>query len=150
MVLCRDVFFVENLVRVRGHRGSVWLRVRLHLLQEQCAVDRAPEYIPHAHQFGLTQSSHLVLPLNQLAVRKRWVLFQSLPQASHGERTREGSSGEKAENRKAAFVHSRGLNVVQSGSCGLSLPLLGEGQLLPLCRSVGKHTGRYLSKSLLF
>ncbi|XP_045637894.1 laminin subunit alpha-1 isoform X1 [Ursus americanus] len=38
---------------------------------EQCAVDRAPEYIPHAHQFGLTQSSHFVLPLNQLAVRKR-------------------------------------------------------------------------------
>ncbi|XP_044239068.3 laminin subunit alpha-1 isoform X2 [Ursus arctos] len=38
---------------------------------EQCAVDRAPEYIPHAHQFGLTQSSHFVLPFNQLAVRKR-------------------------------------------------------------------------------
>ncbi|XP_032166436.1 laminin subunit alpha-1 [Mustela erminea] len=38
---------------------------------EQCAVDRAPDYIPSAHQFGLSQSSHFVLPFNQLAVRKR-------------------------------------------------------------------------------
>nr|XP_035961897.1 laminin subunit alpha-1 isoform X1 [Halichoerus grypus] len=38
---------------------------------ERCAVDRAPEYIPNAHQFGLMQSSHFVLPFNQLAVRKR-------------------------------------------------------------------------------
>ncbi|XP_039074653.1 laminin subunit alpha-1 isoform X2 [Hyaena hyaena] len=38
---------------------------------EQCAVDRAPEYVPNAHQFGLTQGSHFVLPFNQLAVRKR-------------------------------------------------------------------------------
>ncbi|XP_077756139.1 laminin subunit alpha-1 [Canis aureus] len=37
----------------------------------QCAVDRAPEYIPNAHQFGLMQGSHFVLPFNQLAVRKR-------------------------------------------------------------------------------
>uniref|UniRef100_A0A671ETU2 Basement membrane-specific heparan sulfate proteoglycan core protein n=1 Tax=Rhinolophus ferrumequinum TaxID=59479 RepID=A0A671ETU2_RHIFE len=37
----------------------------------QCAVDRAPEYVPNAHQFGLVQSSHFVLPFNQLAVRKR-------------------------------------------------------------------------------
>ncbi|XP_036906226.1 laminin subunit alpha-1 isoform X2 [Sturnira hondurensis] len=37
----------------------------------QCAVDGAPEYVPDAHQFGLTQGSHLVLPFNQLAVRKR-------------------------------------------------------------------------------
>ncbi|XP_047649705.1 laminin subunit alpha-1 isoform X1 [Phacochoerus africanus] len=36
-----------------------------------CAVDRAPEFISNAHQFGLTQSSHLVLPFNQLVVRRR-------------------------------------------------------------------------------
>ncbi|EPY79313.1 laminin subunit alpha-1 isoform 1 [Camelus ferus] len=36
-----------------------------------CAVDRAPEYVPNAHQFGLTEGSHFVLPFNQLAVRRR-------------------------------------------------------------------------------
>uniref|UniRef100_A0A8D1QRG4 Basement membrane-specific heparan sulfate proteoglycan core protein n=1 Tax=Sus scrofa TaxID=9823 RepID=A0A8D1QRG4_PIG len=36
-----------------------------------CAVDRAPEFISNAHQFGLTQGSHLVLPFNQLVVRRR-------------------------------------------------------------------------------
>jgi len=43
----------------------------MHLLQELCATERAPEYIPNAHQFGLAEGSHLVLPFNQLAVRKR-------------------------------------------------------------------------------
>ncbi|DAA15893.1 TPA: laminin, alpha 1-like [Bos taurus] len=38
---------------------------------ELCATERAPEYIPNAHQFGLAEGSHLVLPFNQLAVRKR-------------------------------------------------------------------------------
>ncbi|KAM7125254.1 laminin subunit alpha-1 isoform 2-T3 [Molossus nigricans] len=38
---------------------------------QQCAVDGAPERVPHAHQFGLAQGSHFVLPFNQLAVRKR-------------------------------------------------------------------------------
>ncbi|CAK6447793.1 unnamed protein product [Pipistrellus nathusii] len=38
---------------------------------QQCAVDGTPEYVPNAHQFGLAQSSHFVLPFNQLAVRKR-------------------------------------------------------------------------------
>nr|KAF6422584.1 laminin subunit alpha 1 [Rousettus aegyptiacus] len=36
-----------------------------------CAVDAAPEYVPSAHQFGLTQSSHFVLLFNQLAIRRR-------------------------------------------------------------------------------
>uniref|UniRef100_A0A480VLH9 Laminin subunit alpha-1 isoform X2 n=1 Tax=Sus scrofa TaxID=9823 RepID=A0A480VLH9_PIG len=36
-----------------------------------CAMDRAPEFISNAHQFGLTQGSHLVLPFNQLVVRRR-------------------------------------------------------------------------------
>lgn len=66
---------MENLGHVSGGPGCVWLRVHLRVLQGQCAVDRAPEYIPNAHQFGLMQSSHFVLPFNQLAVRKRWVLF---------------------------------------------------------------------------
>ncbi|ELV12742.1 Laminin subunit alpha-1 [Tupaia chinensis] len=38
---------------------------------EQCAVDTVPEYVSGAHQFGLTQSSHLMLSFDQLAVRKR-------------------------------------------------------------------------------
>nr|KAF6422581.1 laminin subunit alpha 1 [Rousettus aegyptiacus] len=38
---------------------------------ELCAVDAAPEYVPSAHQFGLTQSSHFVLLFNQLAIRRR-------------------------------------------------------------------------------
>ncbi|XP_036274949.1 laminin subunit alpha-1 [Pipistrellus kuhlii] len=38
---------------------------------QQCVVDGTPEYVPNAHQFGLAQSSHFVLPFNQLAVRKR-------------------------------------------------------------------------------
>ncbi|KAK1337594.1 hypothetical protein QTO34_002227 [Cnephaeus nilssonii] len=38
---------------------------------QQCAMDGTPEYVPNAHQFGLAQSSHFVLPFNQLAVRKR-------------------------------------------------------------------------------
>lgn len=43
----------------------------VHVLQELCVADRAPEYVPNAHQFGLAGGSHLVLPFNQLAVRKR-------------------------------------------------------------------------------
>ncbi|KAK2094641.1 Laminin subunit alpha-1 [Saguinus oedipus] len=39
--------------------------------QEQCSADAAPEYVPSAHQFGLTQNSHLILPFNQSAVRKK-------------------------------------------------------------------------------
>nr|XP_036864248.1 laminin subunit alpha-1 isoform X1 [Manis javanica] len=38
---------------------------------ERCAVDRAPEYVPSAHQFGLAQGSHFMLPFNQSAIRKR-------------------------------------------------------------------------------
>lgn len=38
---------------------------------ELCAVDTAPGYVAGAHQFGLSQNSHLVLPLNQSDVRKR-------------------------------------------------------------------------------
>ncbi|VTJ78003.1 Hypothetical predicted protein [Marmota monax] len=38
---------------------------------EQCAVDIAPGYVPGAYQFGLSQSSHLMLPFNQSAVRRR-------------------------------------------------------------------------------
>lgn len=41
------------------------------LLQEPCAVDPAPGYTAGAHQFGLSQNSHLVLPLNQSDVRRR-------------------------------------------------------------------------------
>ena len=44
---------------------------RVRLLQALCAVDRAPEYVPNARQFGLAEGSHVVLPFNQLAVRKR-------------------------------------------------------------------------------
>lgn len=59
-----------------GTRGSVGfgLRWRLSvpvLLQEQCVVDAALEYVPGAHQFGLSQNSHFLLPFNQSAVRKR-------------------------------------------------------------------------------
>ncbi|PNJ81312.1 LAMA1 isoform 6 [Pongo abelii] len=38
---------------------------------EQCVVDAALEYVPGAHQFGLTQNSHFILPFNQSAVRKK-------------------------------------------------------------------------------
>ncbi|XP_055466158.1 laminin subunit alpha-1 [Psammomys obesus] len=38
---------------------------------EPCAVDPAPGYAAGAHQFGLSQNSHLVLPLNQSDVRRR-------------------------------------------------------------------------------
>ncbi|XP_058133366.1 laminin subunit alpha-1 isoform X2 [Dasypus novemcinctus] len=37
----------------------------------QCAVDSVPGYVPNAHQFGLAQGSHFVLPFNQSAVRKK-------------------------------------------------------------------------------
>uniref|UniRef100_H0XIM4 Laminin G domain-containing protein n=2 Tax=Otolemur garnettii TaxID=30611 RepID=H0XIM4_OTOGA len=42
-----------------------------HVFPEQCAVDAPLEYVPGAHQFGLTQSSHMALPFNQSGVRKR-------------------------------------------------------------------------------
>ncbi|XP_029420162.1 laminin subunit alpha-1 isoform X2 [Nannospalax galili] len=45
---------------------------------EQCAVDPTPGYVPSAHQFGLSQSSHLVLPFNQSAVRKRLLVQLSI------------------------------------------------------------------------
>ncbi|XP_051046860.1 laminin subunit alpha-1 [Phodopus roborovskii] len=38
---------------------------------ELCSVDAAPGYVPGAHQFGLSQNSHLVLPFNHSDVRKR-------------------------------------------------------------------------------
>ncbi|XP_041500327.1 laminin subunit alpha-1-like [Microtus oregoni] len=38
---------------------------------ELCTVDPAPGFVPSAHQFGHTENSHLVLPLNQSDVRKR-------------------------------------------------------------------------------
>lgn len=38
---------------------------------EQCAVETIPDYILGAHQFGLAQDSHFVLPFNQSSVRKR-------------------------------------------------------------------------------
>ncbi|XP_029446888.1 laminin subunit alpha-1 [Rhinatrema bivittatum] len=38
----------------------------------QCAVDeKKPDHVPDAHQFGLTKSSHLVLPFDQSAVKKK-------------------------------------------------------------------------------
>ncbi|XP_006868776.1 PREDICTED: laminin subunit alpha-1 [Chrysochloris asiatica] len=37
-----------------------------------CAVDRAPDFVPNAHQFGLAQDSHFVFPFDQSAVRKRF------------------------------------------------------------------------------
>ncbi|XP_058412658.1 laminin subunit alpha-1 isoform X1 [Diceros bicornis minor] len=45
---------------------------------ERCAVDRALEYVPSAHQFGLVQGSHFVLPFNQSSVRKRLSVQLSL------------------------------------------------------------------------
>uniref|UniRef100_A0A8C5LLU5 Laminin subunit alpha-1 n=1 Tax=Jaculus jaculus TaxID=51337 RepID=A0A8C5LLU5_JACJA len=45
---------------------------------EQCAVDWAPGYVPSAHQFGLSQNSHFVLPLNHSAVRKRLAVQLSI------------------------------------------------------------------------
>ncbi|ERE84378.1 laminin subunit alpha-1 [Cricetulus griseus] len=38
---------------------------------ELCTVDAAPGYVPGAHQFGLSQNSHLVLPFNHSDIRKR-------------------------------------------------------------------------------
>ncbi|KAG8521110.1 Laminin subunit alpha-1, partial [Galemys pyrenaicus] len=45
---------------------------------ERCAVEGAPEYVPGAHQFGLTQHSHFVLPFNQSAVRRRLTVQLSI------------------------------------------------------------------------
>nr|XP_023503193.1 laminin subunit alpha-1 isoform X3 [Equus caballus] len=45
---------------------------------ERCAPDRAPEYVPNAHQFGLTQGSHFVLAFNESSVRKRLSVQLSL------------------------------------------------------------------------
>ncbi|XP_058532986.1 laminin subunit alpha-1 isoform X2 [Ochotona princeps] len=44
----------------------------------QCAVEPALEYVPGAHQFGLSQNSHFVLPFDQLAVRRRLLVQLSI------------------------------------------------------------------------
>ncbi|XP_042555133.1 laminin subunit alpha-1 [Dipodomys spectabilis] len=44
----------------------------------QCAADVTSGYVSGAHQFGLSQSSHLVLPFNQSAVRKRLLVQLSI------------------------------------------------------------------------
>ncbi|KAM4688464.1 laminin subunit alpha-1 [Discoglossus pictus] len=38
----------------------------------QCAQEILPDYIPNAHQFGLTKGSHIVLPFDQSAVRRKF------------------------------------------------------------------------------
>ncbi|KAB0405420.1 hypothetical protein E2I00_018925, partial [Balaenoptera physalus] len=53
---------------VRSKEGKIGACV--FVLLALCAVDRAPEYVPNARQFGLAEGSHVVLPFNQLAVRK--------------------------------------------------------------------------------
>ncbi|XP_038603188.1 laminin subunit alpha-1 [Tachyglossus aculeatus] len=40
-------------------------------IPEQCATEEVLDYIPGAHQFGLVQGSHLVLPFNHSTVRKK-------------------------------------------------------------------------------
>lgn len=78
----KDLFVLRCMVGGRGGGpGLAWLYHESHgviirvscvpLLQGLCAMDRAPEYVPSAHQFGLAEGSHLMLPFNQLAVRKR-------------------------------------------------------------------------------
>ncbi|XP_053323848.1 laminin subunit alpha-1-like [Spea bombifrons] len=37
----------------------------------QCALEMKPDHVPDAHQFGLTQGSHIVLPFDQSAVRRK-------------------------------------------------------------------------------
>ncbi|XP_037662104.1 laminin subunit alpha-1 isoform X2 [Choloepus didactylus] len=44
----------------------------------RCAMDRAPDYIPDAHQFGLAPGSHLALPFNQSAARRKLSVQLSL------------------------------------------------------------------------
>ncbi|KAM6217502.1 laminin subunit alpha-1 [Rhynchocyon petersi] len=39
---------------------------------ERCAVDRTPDFVPRAHQFGLEQDSHFMFLFNQSDVRKRF------------------------------------------------------------------------------
>ncbi|KAM5218754.1 laminin subunit alpha-1 isoform 1-T1 [Hipposideros larvatus] len=56
---------------LRGEEGKLLPEPQPLPSPRQCAVDGAPEYVPNAHQFGLMQGSHFVLPFNQLAVRKR-------------------------------------------------------------------------------
>ncbi|XP_036620494.1 laminin subunit alpha-1 [Trichosurus vulpecula] len=55
------------------HVEDVELQPEAHPLSspEQCAVDGEPDYVPSALQFGLAAGSHLVLPFNQSAVRKK-------------------------------------------------------------------------------
>uniref|UniRef100_A0A8C4MR81 Laminin subunit alpha-1 n=1 Tax=Equus asinus asinus TaxID=83772 RepID=A0A8C4MR81_EQUAS len=68
----------KKLVCVSGGPSCAWLRVCVRLLQERCAPDQAPEYVPNAHQFGLTQGSHFVLAFNESSVRKRLSVQLSL------------------------------------------------------------------------
>nr|XP_051707390.1 laminin subunit alpha-1 isoform X1 [Oryctolagus cuniculus] len=44
----------------------------------QCVEDTPPEYVTDAHQFGLSQSSHFILPFDQSAVRKRLLVQLSI------------------------------------------------------------------------
>ncbi|XP_010636969.1 laminin subunit alpha-1 isoform X1 [Fukomys damarensis] len=44
----------------------------------RCAVDTAPQFVSGAHQFGLLQNSHLVLPFNHTEVRKRLLVQLSI------------------------------------------------------------------------
>ncbi|XP_053323844.1 laminin subunit alpha-1-like [Spea bombifrons] len=37
----------------------------------QCALEMKPDHVSDAHQFGLTQGSHIVLPFDQSAVRRK-------------------------------------------------------------------------------
>ncbi|XP_063307614.1 laminin subunit alpha-1 isoform X1 [Pelobates fuscus] len=37
----------------------------------QCAIEVVPDHVPNAHQFGLTQRSHIVLPFDQSSVRRK-------------------------------------------------------------------------------
>ncbi|KAM4704989.1 laminin subunit alpha-1 [Rhinophrynus dorsalis] len=37
----------------------------------QCAQEILPDHVPNAHQFGLTQGSHIVLPFDQSSVRRK-------------------------------------------------------------------------------
>ncbi|KAM8966911.1 laminin subunit alpha-1 [Pelodytes ibericus] len=37
----------------------------------QCALEVLPDHVPDAHQFGLTQGSHIVLPFDQSSVRRK-------------------------------------------------------------------------------
>ncbi|XP_013373113.1 PREDICTED: laminin subunit alpha-1 [Chinchilla lanigera] len=44
----------------------------------RCAVDTVPQFVPGAHQFGLSKNSHMVLPFDQSEVRKRLLVQLSI------------------------------------------------------------------------